>query len=128
MLTPPQAPQRPTTHTHHGDERVDEWYWLREKDSPEVIAHLEAENAYTEQLTAHTEALRETLFEEIRSHVVETDLSVPTLRQGWWYYARTIEGKSYGVSCRVAASGSDLTPPTLDATVAVPGEQVLLDS
>ncbi|MCU1588107.1 MAG: protease [Frankiales bacterium] len=125
---PPQAPRRPTTLTAHEDERVDEWYWLREKDSPEVIAHLEAENAFTEALTAHTAKLQETLFEEIRSHVVETDLSVPTLRDGWWYYSRTIEGKAYSVSCRVAATSDDRTPPALDATTAVPGEQVLLDS
>ena len=93
---PHRLPAGPQPSPRHGDDRVDEWYWLREKDSPEVIAHLEAENAYTEALTAHTAKLRETLFEEIRSHVVETDLSVPTLRDGWWYYSRTIEGKAYG--------------------------------
>jgi oligopeptidase B len=125
--TPPQAPKRPHTLSAHGDERVDEWYWLREKDDPAVLAHLEAENAYTEAMTAHTAALQETLFEEIRSHVVETDLSVPTQHDGWWYYSRTIEGEPYPVSCRVAASGTDRTPPALDATTAVPGEQVLLD-
>ena len=127
MPVPPVAPARPHSSTFHGDERVDEWYWLRDKESPEVIAHLEAENAYTEAMTAHTAALQEQLFEEIRSHVVETDLSVPTLRKGWWYYSRTIEGQPYSVSCRVAATGS-LTPPSLDAETPVEGEQVLLDS
>ena len=126
--TPPQAPKRPHSLTAHGDDRVDEWYWLREKESPEVIAHLEAENAFTEALTGHTAKLQEELFEEIRSHIVETDLSVPTLRKGWWYYSRTIEGKPYSVTCRVAAAPDDLTPPSLDASVAVEGEQVLLDS
>jgi len=124
----PVAPKRPTTLTAHGDDRIDEWYWLREKESAEVIAHLEAENAFTEQMTGHTSALQETLFEEIRSHVVETDLSVSTRRGDWWYYSRTVEGKPYSVACRLAADGDDRTPPTLDADTAVEGEQVLLDS
>ena len=123
----PVAPQRPTTLTAHGDDRVDEWYWLREKDNPEVIAHLEAENSFTDEVTAHTKALQDTLFEEIRSHIVETDLSVPTRRGDYWYYGRTIEGKPYGVSCRLPASG-DRTPPVLDARTSDPAEQVMLDS
>ena len=127
MPDAPIAPSRPHILAFHDDERVDEWYWLNQKESPEVIAHLEAENAYTDTMTAHTAALQETLFEEVRSHVVETDLSVPTLRKGWWYYSRTIEGKPYPVSCRVLADGS-LTPPELDAGTPVEGEQVLLDS
>lgn len=124
----PVAPRRPTTLAAHGDERIDEWYWLREKESPEVLAHLAAENDYTEAMTAHTAALQTTLFEQIRSHVVETDLSVPTLRRGFWYYTRTVEGQPYSVSCRIPAEPGDLTPPVLDASVADPQEQVLLDS
>ncbi len=104
-LIAPVAPARPFTLTAHGDERVDEWYWLNQKDSEEVLEHLKAENDFTDAMTAHTAKLQETLFEEIRSHIVETDLSVPTLRKGWWYYSRTIEGKPYSVSCRVAAEG-----------------------
>ncbi len=127
MTTPPAAERRPQTLTAHGDDRVDEWYWLREKDNPDVIAHLEAENAFTDDGTAHTKALQDTLFDEIRSHIVETDLSVPTRRGDYWYYGRTIEGKPYGVSCRLPASG-DRTPPELDAETSDPAEQVLLDS
>ncbi len=127
MTTPPLAERRPQTLTAHGDDRVDEWYWLREKDNPDVIAHLEAENAFTDELTSPTKALQDTLFEEIRSHIVETDLSVPTRRGDYWYYGRTIEGKPYGVSCRLPATG-DRTPPVLDAETSDPAEQVLLDS
>ncbi len=124
---PPVAEQRPTTLSQHGDDRVDEWYWLREKDNPEVIAHLEAENAFTEAQTAHTAQLRETLFQEIRSHIVETDLSVPSRRGAHWYYSRTIEGKPYGVMCRLPAKGDDRTPPELSAEASDAAEQVLLD-
>ncbi len=124
---PPVAERRPTTLSHHGDDRVDEWYWLREKDNPAVTAHLEAENAFTEVVTAHTAALRETLFQEIRSHVVETDLSVPSRRGAYWYYSRTIEGKPYGVMCRLPAKGDDRTPPELNAEASDAAEQVLLD-
>ena len=126
--TAPMAPRRPTTLTAHGDERVDDWYWLNQKDSPEVIAHLEAENAFTDARTAHTAGLREVLFGEIRSHVVETDLSVPTRRGAWWYYSRTVEGQPYAVSCRLPARGDDRTPPELDPLVPAADEQVLLDA
>jgi oligopeptidase B len=125
---PPLAPRRPTTLTAHGDERVDEWYWLREKESPEVLEHLAAENAYAEAMTAHTAELQTTLFEEIRSHVVETDLSVPTLRRGYWYFSRTVEGKPYAESCRLPAEPENLTPPVLDPVDRDAREQVLLDS
>src|SRR5437763_3552475 len=94
-LQPPKAPKRPTALTHHGDTRVDEWYWLRERENPEVIAHLEAENAYTDAALAHLEPLRERLFEEIRSRIQETDLSAPVRKGGYWYYARTVEGQQY---------------------------------
>ena len=97
---PPLAPRRPTVLVAHGDERVDEWYWLREKGNPEVIAHLEAENAYTKQALARTEPLQERLYEEIVGRILETDLSVPAPKGGWWYYARTVEGLQYPVFCR----------------------------
>lgn len=132
-MQPPVAPARPVTTTHHGIDRVDDHDWLRDKDSAEVRAHLEAENAWTEHRTDHLADLRAALFEEIRSRTKETDLSVPTRNRGHWYYARSYEGREYGASCRVAITGpEDWTPPvpaeecTADQP-ALPGEEVLLD-
>ncbi|WP_378736749.1 S9 family peptidase [Nocardia brasiliensis] len=129
----PIAKTVPTERVHHGDVFVDEYEWLRDKDNPEVIAHLEAENAYTEAQTAHLAQLRETIFDEIKSRTQETDLSVPTRMGDYWYYSRSFEGKQYGVHCRcpIAADAEGIdawTPPQLEAGTAVPGEQVLLDS
>ncbi len=126
-ILPPVAAHRPVTRTHHGDAVEDPYEWLRAKDDSEVIAHLEQENAYTEARTAHLEPLRERLFQEVKSRVLETDLSVPTRRGDWWYYGRTEEGAQYGIQCRTAARGDDWTPPVLEPGEAVPGEQILLD-
>ncbi len=97
---PPVAPPRPTVLRAHGDERVDEWFWLRERDDPEVVAHLEAENRHTARALAHTEGLQGRLYDEIVGRILETDLSVPARKGGWWYYARTVEGLQYPISCR----------------------------
>ncbi|MQW76392.1 prolyl oligopeptidase family serine peptidase [Nocardioides sp. dk4132] len=133
LTQPPLAPRRPTTREIHGHTRVDDYEWLRDKDSPEVIAHLEAENAWTEQRTAHLAGLRSSIFEEIRSRTLETDLSVPTRNRGYWYYGRSFEGKEYGASCRVPVrDADDWTPPRpaedcAPDQPALPGEEVLLD-
>lgn len=114
--------------TAHGDDRTDDLYWLRERDDPAVIAHLQAENAYTEAMTKPTKPLQDKLFEEIRSHVQETDLSVPSRHGGWWYYSRTIEGQPYPMHCRRPAIAEDRTPPQPNSEAAdADGEQLLLD-
>lgn len=113
-MEPPLAPRRPTELSVHRDTRTDDWYWLRDKANPEVIAHLEAENAYTAALTDHTEALQAELFEEVKARILETDLSVPAPWSGHWYYNRTVEGLQYPIHCR--AVGAEDGP-----------EQVLLD-
>ncbi len=114
-LPPPPAAQVETTvHENHGDRRTDEYYWLRDREDPRVIAYLEAENAYLAGALAHTEQLQETLYEEMIGRIQETDLSVPYRRGPFWYYTRTEEGKSYPIRCRKFGS--------LDAP-----EQVLLD-
>ncbi|MGM7697207.1 S9 family peptidase [Microbacterium sp. A84] len=128
MTNAPIAARRTHIRTHHADTFNDPYEWLREKESPEVIAHLEAENAHTDDQSAHLENLRETLFEEIKGRVQETDLSVPTRRGDWWYYGRTEEGSQYGIQCRAAAVSGDWTPPVLEPGVPVPGEEILLDS
>ncbi|WP_105566880.1 S9 family peptidase [Microbacterium halophytorum] len=129
MTSAPAADRRPTTRTHHGDSFDDPYDWLRAKDDPEVVAHLEAENAHADAALAHLEPLRERVFGEIKGRVKESDLSVPSRRGDWWYYGRTVKGQQYGIQCRAPiADADDWTPPVLDADVAVPGEQVLLDA
>ncbi|WP_207456284.1 S9 family peptidase [Desertivibrio insolitus] len=129
MPTTPEPRRKPITRRHHGHEFIDDYEWLRAKDDPEVIAYLEAENAWTKEQTQHLEPLQERIFEEIKSRTLETDLSVPVRQGDWWYYTRTEEGKSYGISCRVRAAGpDDWTPPVLEPGTVLEGEQVLLDS
>ncbi len=126
--TPPVATKVPRERIHHGHTFVDDYEWLRDKDNPEVIAYLEAENAYTEAQTAHLAPVREAIFEEIKSRTQETDMSVPTRMGEWWYYARTVEGKQYGIQCRCPITDpDDWTPPEITAGTELPGEQVLLD-
>jgi oligopeptidase B len=128
-VTPPVARTVAHRREHHGDVFVDEYEWLRDKDSPETLAYLEAENAYTESRTAHLQQLRETIFEEIRSRTQETDLSVPVRVRGWWYYGRTFEGKQYGASCRRPVQDEESwLPPSVDPAETPADEQVLLDS
>ncbi len=120
-LVAPQADQRPTSVTLHGDTRTDEFAWLRDRDDPAVLAHLTAENAYTEALLAPLATLRDTLFQEMKARIQETDLSLPTRKGMWAYYSRTEEGKSYPIHCRRPAASVDVDP---DATA---DEEILLD-
>ncbi|MFF2552955.1 S9 family peptidase [Nocardia sp. NPDC058058] len=127
-VTAPIAKRVPSERVHHGDVFVDEYEWLRDKKDPEVIAYLEAENAYTDAQTEKLRPLREKLFDEIKARTQETDLSLPTRMGGYWYYSRTFEGKQYGVSCRCPIlDQDDWNPPKLAAGVEIPGEEVLLD-
>ena len=121
---PPEAPQQPHTLTAFGHDREDPWYWLRERDDPEVRAYLEAENSYTESVLAPLDGLRSTLFEEMKARILETDMSVAARRGPWWYYGRTEEGKSYGIHCRRPAAGPHELPPAGEPG---PDEQILLD-
>ena len=123
--TPPAAPRRPHPLTAHGDERVDDWYWLRsdDRDDPEVLALLEAENAHVAAALAHTDRLQADLFAEMKARIKETDLSVPYRKGERWFYSRTEEGQQYPFLCRTAQDpGTDLV-----AGQPVPGEEVLLD-
>ena len=114
---------------HHGDRVVDPFEWLRDKDNPEVLAHLEAENSYAEAMTSHLEPLRAQIFDEIKSRTQETDLSVPAAYRGWWYYSRTFEGKQYAAQCRVRKVSGQVGHgrPQVEPGGAPEGEQVLLD-
>ncbi len=126
MPVPPRPDQRPTTLTHHGDSRVDPYFWLRDRDDPAVLAHLRAENEYLAASLAAIRPLEERIFEEIKSRIEETDISVPVRRGAWWYFERTREGLNYPIACRVPAHAED-EPPTVDAHATLPGEQVILD-
>ena len=137
--TAPQAKKIPTERTHHGDTFIDQYEWLREKDSPEVIAHLKAENSYAEAVTADQQPLRESIFDEIKHRTVETDLSVPSRRGDWWYFTRTIEGEQHAIYCRVPAATAatdastadqqeSWTPPEVAAGVALEGEETFFDT
>jgi oligopeptidase B len=132
-VSAPIAKRAPVERVHHGDTFVDDYEWLRDKEDPEVIAYLEAENAFTAARTDQLQPLRDKIFDEIKARTQETDLSVPTRLGDYWYYSRSFEGKQYGVHCRcpvdALAEGIDAwTPPQLEAGSAIEGEQVLLDS
>ena len=124
-MIPPVADKRPIVRKFHGREFVDNYEWLRDKDNPEVLAHLEAENAYTSERTSAWSGLVDDVYGEIKSRIKETDMSVPQRQGNWWYYGRTIEGKDYGISCRIPTADDPWTPP--EVTEDMPGEQVLLD-
>ena len=99
-VAPPTADKRPVELKAHGLTRVDEYYWMRQRDDPEVLAYLNAENDYFEAMMADTGPLQETLFNEIKGRIKQTDQSVPYPENGYEYYTRTIEGKQYPIYCR----------------------------
>jgi oligopeptidase B len=115
VASPPRAKIVPTEITRHGDTRIDNYFWLRDRSDPGVISYLEAENRYTGEATASTKLLQDELYREILARIQETDVSAPVKRDDYFYYTRTEEGKAYSIQCRRHAS--------LDAP-----EQILLDS
>ncbi|MEM9465641.1 MAG: S9 family peptidase [Actinomycetota bacterium] len=116
MPDAPIAPKRPHTIEIHGDARVDPWYWMRDdaREDPEILAHLDAENTYTESVLEPVAALKDELFAEMRGRIKEDDSSVPQVRDGVWRYQRFEEGSEYAIHCRRIE--------TMDAP-----EEVLLD-
>ncbi len=101
---PPIAKIVPKADTMFGDIRVDNYFWMRDRDNPEVIDYLEAENAYTDAVMKHTEEFQEKLFEEIKSRIKETDVDVPVKIDDYYYYSRSEEGKQYKIYCRKKGS------------------------
>jgi oligopeptidase B len=100
VLEPPVARRDPVEHVLHGDRRVDHYAWQRHKENPEVIAYLNAENAYTDAILKPTEAFQERLYQEMLGRILQTDLSVPYRLRSYLYYKRTEEGKQYAFHCR----------------------------
>ena len=107
----------------HGDTRIDDYYWLRERDNPEVLAYLAAENAYTEAVMAHTKALQETLFEEIVGRIKEDDASVPYRKGDYFYYDRFEPGGEYHIYCRRKGSMQAPEEIVLDGNALAKGHE-----
>lgn len=100
----PVATKKPHELTKHDDTRTDNYYWLNERENPEVIAYLEAENAYTDTMLAHTNQLQQDLYDEMLGRIKQTDISVPFKLNGYYYYSRYEEGKEYPIYCRKKGS------------------------
>ncbi len=124
----PVAKRVRSERVHHGDVFVDEYAWLGEKANPEVTAYLDGQNAFADAQTADLEALRTTIFNEIKARTKETDMGLPTRSEGYWYFVRTTAGHSYPRYCRCPISGDDdWTPPEVSVDRELPGEQVYFD-
>jgi len=122
---PPAAKIIPEVHTVHGDVRIDNYYWLREKTNPEVISYLDSENVYTESAMKSTEEFQAALYKEILGRIKQTDLSAPYKYGEYWYYTRTEEGKQYPVYCRKRRSMEYEEQITLDLNELAIGHQFL---
>jgi oligopeptidase B len=120
---PPRAAQRPVELEAHGDVRVDDYYWLRERDNPEVIAYLEAENDYTEAVMAGAADLQEKLYEEIVGRIKQDDDSVPYKKGDYFYYHRYEEGDEYPIYCRKRGSLQGDEEIMLDANRLAEGQE-----
>jgi oligopeptidase B len=113
LMKEPIAAKHPHTLVKHGDIRVDDYYWLNQKENPDVISYLEAENDYFKESLKHTEALQQTLLDELRNRLVPDDASAPVFDNGFYYYYKFAKNKEYPIYCRYAESKAD--------------EQILLD-
>ncbi|MCA8961209.1 MAG: S9 family peptidase, partial [Planctomycetes bacterium] len=123
-LVAPRAAIHPESLTMHGDVRVDDYYWLRERENPEVIAYLEAENQYAAAALEPMRPIQESIYQELVSRVAENDTSVPYREGEWVYYERELEGKEYPLLCRrPAASVTDIARAAENVT----DEQVMVD-
>ncbi len=100
LPAPPVAPRIEHSEVRHGATISDDYFWLREKTNPKVVAYLQAENAYTEAMTKDLQPFSDALYSEMLARIKQTDLSVPSPRAGYLYYSRTEEGKQYPIQCR----------------------------
>ena len=120
-MPPPGAPKRPHRHEKHGDVRVDDYYWLRERENSEVREYLEAENAHVREVMAGTADFEERLFEEIKGRIKQTDMSAPYREGDYRYYRRYEDSREYEIHCRRRTNGGG------ESDAAADGEQVILD-
>ena len=124
-LRPPVAKKVPKVDVVHGDRRQDEYFWLRQKDDPEVVAYLQAENAYADACLKPTLAFQEALYREMLGRIKEDDQTVPYRRGGHFYYSRTEKGKQYPILCRKTGSIDAPEEVTLDLNVLAEGHAFL---
>jgi oligopeptidase B len=124
-VSPPLARREPVETVLHGDRRVDHYAWLRQKENPEVIAYLEAENAYTDAILRPTETFQETLYQEMLGRILQTDLSFPYRLRGYLYFTCTEEGKQYPTHCRRVDAGGSLDEILLDLNRLAEGHSFL---
>ena len=122
---PPVARKEPKDVTVHGDQRIDDYFWLRNKGTPEVEQDLRAESAYADAMTAPQEPLRKALYGEMLSRIQETDQQVPFLRDGFYYYSRTEKGKQYPIVCRRPGSPDAPEQVILDVNALAAGKKFL---
>ena len=116
-------PHPPTRLAAHGHERLDPWYWLRQRDNPAVIAYLRAENAHADAVMAHTRPLQERLFAEIKGRIKQTDTSVPYRIKQHLYYTRVEDGLQYPIHCRrrIVGTGEGAEETLLDVNALARG-------
>ena len=124
-ISPPLARREPLETILHGDRRVDHYAWLRQKDNPEVIAYLEAENTYTDAILRPTEAFQESLYQEMVGRILQTDLSVPYRLRGYLYFMCTEQGKQYPIHCRRVDTSGSLDEMLLDLNRLAEGHSFL---
>ncbi|MEA2705360.1 MAG: oligopeptidase [Gemmatimonadaceae bacterium] len=122
-VTAPVARVVPRIDTLHGEVRTDNYFWIRNKSDPQVISYLESENAYTASRMKHTEALQKKLYDEMLGRIKETDLSVPYLDHGYWYYNRTEKGKNYPIHLRKKGSLTAAEEIILDENILGAGKK-----
>ena len=101
---PPIAPKKPVSLVNHGVERIDEYYWMNDREDQQVLDYLHAENTYTEEMTAHIQGLSDEVFEEMKGRIKQDDNTVPYFKNGYWYYTRYEEGKEYPIYVRKKGS------------------------
>ncbi|MBI2409118.1 MAG: S9 family peptidase [Gemmatimonadetes bacterium] len=121
--TPPIAPRHPHITDLHGERRVDDYAWLRDRENSDVTAYLEAENAYTEAMLAHTKPLQEALYAEMLARIQEDDRTVPVRRGAWLYYSRTETGKAYPMYCRMGEGAGAVEEVILDQNAEAEGKE-----
>ncbi len=121
----PTAKKVPHMQKLHGDELVDPYFWMRERDNPEVKAYLEKENAFADAFMKPTEALQKALYDEMLGRIKETDLSVPYRDRGWYYYSRTEKGKQYAIYCRKKGNLESPEEIYLDVNELAKGERFM---
>ena len=124
-IQPPMTEKKPKTTNIHGVTLVDDYFWLREKTNPAVMSHLQAENDYADSLMKHTSALQGKLYNEMLSHIKQTDDSVPYKSGDYFYYSRTVTGLQYPIYCRKKGSTSAPEEIILDQNELAKGQKFM---